>query len=102
MCTHFRAIDSSRSLIISLKTTTTFVEYEAVLTEIGERFAAEHTIKANRKVETQSAAQYLRKIHFSSVTKFGNGNVPLKKHRPCEPNFGHEYPLFWRMNYKCC
>ncbi|KAE9265441.1 hypothetical protein PR003_g32456, partial [Phytophthora rubi] len=79
VCGHFRSIDpnidSIRSLILSLQVATTFVEYNAVLTEINGRFDVVRTITVNGKQETQSVAQYLRKIHPSSWTKFGNDKL---------------------------
>jgi len=83
VCGHFRGVDSNidgiRSLILSLQATTTFIEYETVLSEIRERFPAKRTIKANEKTVAQTAAEYLRMIHPSSWTKFGNDKLTPEK-----------------------
>ncbi|OWZ20137.1 hypothetical protein PHMEG_0005496 [Phytophthora megakarya] len=42
---------------------------------INESFPAERTIKVNGKLETQSVAQYLRRIHPTSWTKFRNSKL---------------------------
>ncbi|OWZ15660.1 hypothetical protein PHMEG_00010664 [Phytophthora megakarya] len=79
VCSHFRPIEpniaSIRSLIIALQSTTTLVEYEAVLSAIDEQFPSKRTIEANGKLETQSGVQYLRLIHPLSWTNFGNDKL---------------------------
>lgn len=58
--------------MFALQATTTFVEYEEMLAEIKEHFPATRTVKVNGVLQTQTVADYLRKIHPTSWTKFGN------------------------------
>ncbi|KAG3163322.1 hypothetical protein PC110_g16845 [Phytophthora cactorum] len=79
VCGRFRAVDPNidniRALVFCLQATTTVVEYESVLDEIRVVSPVSRKVKVNGNMENQTVDQYLRMIHPTSWTKFGNGSL---------------------------
>jgi hypothetical protein len=61
-----------RALVFRLQASTTLVEYDVVLAEIDASFPNSRTLKVNGVDHAQTVAEYLRKIHPTSWTQFGN------------------------------
>ncbi|KAF1775559.1 hypothetical protein GQ600_3829 [Phytophthora cactorum] len=104
VCGHFRSVDPNinnvTALVFLLHATTTLVEYESLLDEIRVAFPVSRKVKVNGNMENQTVDQYLRKIHPTSWTKFGNGSQTpeeasaIVSERKAAPAYGVGCPLF--------
>ncbi|KAF1787040.1 hypothetical protein GQ600_22381 [Phytophthora cactorum] len=73
---HFKTvepnIESIKGLMFKLQAASTLNEYEDVLSEIGNQFPSPRNVTVAGQVESQTVKQYLRTIHPTSWTRFGN------------------------------